>query len=308
MMNVLIKLVLKILSSPKINMKEDYLWVRKLQHMFSSKKKKDYRILDQKTYSQDYSHDIPVRVFYPKEKQHDDVLLFFHGGGWVIGDIDTYTHTCTNMADLTGRVVYSVQYRLAPEHPYPAGLNDCYWVAHMLLTHLELCDIENASQITLIGDSAGGNLVAAVSLLLRDKGEIIPTKQILLYPVTYWEHTDHSPFESIRTNGYNYGLTSKKLQDYMELYEQNVHERKSPYISPLMVENFSNQPDTLVLTAEFDPLRDEGEAYGESMQKYNNNVKIHRIKGAVHGFISFPKFSNPVMEAYREINDFLNVK
>src|SRR5699024_5728929 len=160
------------------------------------------RIMDKKIYSQDRSHDIPVRIFFPKEPLNEDALVFFHGGGWVIGDIDTYTSACKNMADLTGRMVYSVDYRLAPEFPFPYGLEDCYRVAETLMTHLELSGLMNASQITLIGDSAGGNLAAAVSLLLRDRGKAVPTKQILLYPVTYWDHTKNSPFKSIRTNGY----------------------------------------------------------------------------------------------------------
>lgn len=305
-MNRLFKFVLKVASSPKINMEEDYPKVRKLQRILAPKPKKGYIIFDQKIYSEDRSHDIPVRVFYPKEQLHQDALLFFHGGGWVIGDIETYTNACTNMADLTGRVVYSVDYRLAPEHPYPAGLDDCYRVAEVLLTHLELGGLKGVSQLTLIGDSAGGNLAAAVSLLLRDRGQRVPAKQILLYPVTYWDHTEDSPFESIRTNGYDYGLTSKKVEEYMSLYVPEGCDRETPYIAPLMAKDLSGEPDTLIITAEFDPLRDEGEAYGAALQKAGNKVKIHRIKGSVHGFIAYPKFAYSVVEAYKQINAFLN--
>jgi acetyl esterase/lipase len=307
-MNPLFRIVLKLVSSPKINMQEDYLWVRKVQQFFSSKPKRGYRILDKKIYSKDRSHDIPVRIFYPKEPLNEDVLVFFHGGGWVIGDIDTYTTACTNMADLTGRVVYSVDYRLAPEYPYPSGLEDCYRIAETLMTHLELSGSMEASQITLIGDSAGGNLAAAVSLLLRDRGKVVPAKQILLYPVTYWNHTESSPFESIRTNGYEYGLTAKKIQEYMEMYEPDPTNRKNPYISPLMAKDLKDQPKTLIITAEFDPLRDEGEMYGIALREAGNDVVIQRIGGAVHGFITYPKFAVPVTAAYHAINDFLNEK
>ena len=296
-MNRLKKMVLKALSSPKINMKEDYLWIRKIQRMISAKPKK-YLILDRKIYSEDSSHDIPVRIFCPKKREHGDALLFFHGGGWVIGDIDTYTHVCVNMAELTGRVVYSVDYRLAPEHPYPSGLDDCCRAAEVLLAH--------NSKLTLIGDSAGANLAAAVSLRLRDKGRIVPEKQILIYPITYWDHSESSPFGSIRTNGYDYGLTSKKVREYMELYQPDSNLRRSKYISPLMAGDLAGQPDTLVITAEFDPLRDEGEAYGEALSKAGNRVKIHRVNGAAHGFIVYPKFAKSVKEAYSEINGFLN--
>ena len=307
-MNPLFRIVLKLVSSPKINMQEDYLWVRKVQQFFSSKPKRGYRILDKKIYSEDRSHDIPVRIFYPKEPLNEDVLVFFHGGGWVIGDIDTYTTACTNMADLTGRVVYSVDYRLAPEYPYPSGLEDCYRIAETLMTHLELSGSTEASQITLIGDSAGGNLAAAVSLLLRDRGKVVPAKQILLYPVTYWNHTESSPFESIRTNGYEYGLTAKKVQEYMEMYEPDPTNRKDPYISPLMAKDLKDQPKTLIITAEFDPLRDEGEMYGIALKEAGNDVVIQRIGGAVHGFITYPRFAITVTAAYQAINDFLNEK
>lgn len=305
-MNPLFKFVLKLMSSPKINMQEDYEMVRKVQQFFSKKDKKGYIIFDQTVYSEDLSHEIPIRVFYPKEQRHPDILVFIHGGGWVTGNIDTYTSTCVNMADLTGRVVYSVNYRLAPEYPYPAGLDDCYRVADVLLNELALVDLKEPSQVTFIGDSAGANLVAALSLLLRDKGNIIPTKQILLYPVTYWDHTVESPFDSIRTNGYDYGLTAKKMQEYMELYAPDLEIRQNTYISPLTASDLSNQPNTLIVTAEFDPLRDEGEAYGEKLQKAGNKVKIHRVKGAVHGFITYPKIVEPVEETYAVINQFLN--
>lgn len=305
-MNPLFKFVLKMMSSPKINMQEDYELVRKAQQLFSKKDKKGYIIFDQTIFSEDHSHEIPIRVFHPKEQRHPDILVFVHGGGWVTGNIDTYTTTCVNMADLTGRIVYSVNYRLAPEFPYPAGLNDCYRIADILLNHMELVNLNEASQATFIGDSAGANLVAALSLLLRDRGNIVPTKQILLYPVTYWDHSIESPFESIRTNGYDYGLTAKKMQEYMEMYEPNLAARQSAYVSPLMAEDLSNQPVTLIVTAEFDPLRDEGETYGEKLKEAGNQVQIHRIKETVHGFIRYPKFVEPVEKTYEIINQFLN--
>ncbi len=308
-MKPLVKMALKLLSSPKINMAEDYLWIRKAQQFFSGKPiRTNYRILDRKIYSADKSHDIPVRIFQPVEKKTDDVLLFFHGGGWVIGDINTYTKPCMNMADLTGRTVYSVDYRLAPEHPYPAGLEDCYRVADAMLDNLSLIGLTDASQLTLIGDSAGGNLAAAVSLLLRDNRKDHPQKQILLYPVAYWDHTEESPYESIRTKGMDYGLTAKKVSEYMELYQPDIEKRKSPYIAPLMAKDLTNQPNTLILTSENDPLRDEGEAYGEALKEAGNKVDIHRVKESVHGFITYPKISKLVVEAYEEINDFLDKK
>lgn len=304
-MNPLFKFVLRILSSPKIDIQEDYQSMRRMQKFFSKNPKPTYRFLDEKIYATEGEHEIAVRIFYPKQKKHEEPILYVHGGGWVIGDIESYTRPCINLADALGRIVYSVDYRLAPEHPYPAGLNDCLRVAEVLMTEL---DGEEEPEWILMGDSAGGNLVAAVSLLLRDRGRRLPTKQVLIYPVTYWDHTEQSPFESIRTNGYDYGLTIKKIQEYMELYAPDEVVRKSPMISPLLASNLTNQPETLVITAEYDPLRDEGEAYGQALKEAGNHVNIHRILNSVHGFITYPKFTEPVEEAFKVINQFLTEK
>lgn len=149
-MNPLVKFVLKLMSSPKINMQEDYNLVRKVQQLFSRKNRKGYIIFDQTIYSEDHSHEIPIRVFHPKERRHPDILVFVHGGGWVTGNIDTYSTTCINIADLTGRVVYSVNYRLAPEFPYPSGLKDCYWVADLLLNNIKMVNLTDPAQVTFI--------------------------------------------------------------------------------------------------------------------------------------------------------------
>lgn len=301
-MNPLFKFVLRILSSPKIDIQEDYQSMRRMQKFFSKNPKPTYRFLDEKIYATEEKHEIAVRIFYPKQKRHEEPVLYVHGGGWVIGDIETYTRPCINLADALGRIVYSVDYRLAPEYPYPAGLNDCLRVAEVLMTKL---DGEEEPEWILMGDSAGANLIAAVSLLLRDRGRRLPAKQVLIYPVTYWDHTEKSPFESIRTNGYEYGLTIKKIQEYMELYAPDEEVRKTPAISPLLAEDLTHQPDTLVITAEYDPLRDEGEAYGQALKEAGNHVHIHRILNSVHGFITYPKFTEPVEEAFNVIDKFL---
>lgn len=302
-MNPVFKFLLRLASSPRIDMQEDYQWVRKLQKVFSSAPTARFRTLDEKIYSKNNNHEIPVRIFFPKKKTHPEPILYIHGGGWAIGDIDYYTRACVNIADHLGRVVYSVDYRLAPENPYPAGLNDVYRVAEVLLTPLEG---EEEEDWIIMGDSAGGNLAAVVSMLLRDRKKRLPKKQVLIYPLTYWDHTENSPFESVQTNGYDYGMTIKKIQGFMELYGPDMTERKSPLISPLMAEDLSGLPDTLVLTAEFDPLRDEGEAYGKALRKAGNRVKIHRVLNSVHGFINYPAFTEPMEETLKEMETFLN--
>jgi len=304
-MNIILRLLLKIPSLLKIDIQKDYQLVRRLQRAVFPDKILPYRFLDKEISAEDHSHAIPVRIFYPPKERQAGALIFFHGGGWVIGDIGTYTHICVNMAEVTGRAVYSVDYRLAPEYPFPAGLEDCYRAAATMIDHPDWLDLEDTSKITLVGDSAGGNLAAVVSQMFRDQGREIPAKQILLYPSTYWDHSEDSPFESIRAFGSDYGLTLDNIEDYMTLYEPNVDNRKNPGIAPLLAEDLSDQPDTLIITAEFDPLRDEGEAYGEALERAGNRVKVHRILGVAHGFISYPKFASPVVEAYKEINAFI---
>ena len=250
-------------------------------------------------------HDIPVRIFSPETEGEHAILLFFHGGGWVTGNIDSYDKVCRNMAKLTDRSVVSVDYRLAPEYRFPAAPEDCYAVAREIFLDLSLFGMR-ADQITLIGDSAGANLAAAVSLMARDRGEVLPRSQILIYPATAADHTENSPFPSVRENGTDYLLTSKRICEYMELYRSGPEDCENPYFAPLAAEDFSNQPQTLILTAEYDPLRDEGEAYGEALKRAGVPVEMHRIPDALHGFFSLPPRFAQVQKAYGYINRFLD--
>ena len=210
-----------------------------------------------------------------------------------------------DMAKLTDRSVVSVDYRLAPEYRFPAAPEDCYAVAREIFLDLSLFGMR-ADQITLIGDSAGANLAAAVSLMARDRGEFLPRSQILIYPATAADHTENSPFPSVRENGTDYLLTSKRICEYMELYQSGPEDCENPYFAPLAAEDFSNQPQTLILTAEYDPLRDEGEAYGEALKRAGVPVEMHRIPDALHGFFSLPPRFAQVQKAYGYINRFLD--
>ncbi|NLJ71042.1 MAG: alpha/beta hydrolase [Clostridiaceae bacterium] len=305
-MNPLIRFFLKLVSRLKINMKKDYKKVRNIQQVMTPDVSDRYTIFDHKAYSLEGGHNIPIRVFLPNTPRKPGALLFFHGGGWVIGDIESYTPTCARMADLTGQIVFSVDYRLAPEYPFPAGLNDCYDACEYLMEYHKKNHNEMGGEFTLIGDSAGANLAAVVSLRLRDRGKELVDKQILIYPATYWDHnTESSPFDSIRINGKDYGLTSKRVQEYIELYVPNPEERKSPEVAPLMANDLSQQPKTLVISTEHDPLRDEGEAYAYALAKADNEVYMRRIIGAPHGFLTFPDVTGAIEESYKIINRFL---
>lgn len=301
--NKLMRSALKALSAPDINTKKNFKTERAVvnithRHVF----RPSYKIWDHRIFAED--HDIPVRLYSPAIKGRFPVIIFFHGGGWVTGNMGSYDKLCTVMAERTGHMVVSVEYRLAPEHPFPAGLYDCYLVTKEIFGNPDLLNV-TSEQITLVGDSAGGNLAAAVSLMARDKGDFTPRRQILLYPSTYNNHNDESPFSSVRENGTDYLLTQKRINDYMELYSNNAEDLMNPYFAPLISGDLSNQPDTLILTAEFDPLRDEGEAYGHKLRAFGNKVEIHRMADALHGYLSLnPRFRS-VQDSYRIINKFL---
>jgi acetyl esterase/lipase len=268
-----------------------------------------YRTMDYKIYNGEY--EIPTRIFFPNEKafQHADpsqhgVLLFIHGGGWVTESIDNYERICARLANETEHVVVSVEYRLAPEHKFPTGLEDCYAVAKAIYTNRFLLNVE-PSEITLIGDSAGGNLCAALSLLAKERGEFMPKQQILIYPAVNSDYSEHSPFPSVQENGTDFLLTSGKMRDYINLYASCEEDKKNPYFAPIYATDLENQPDTLVLTAEFDPLRDEGEAYAQKLQEAGNYVECYRLEDALHGYFALGIRSVHVQKSMEYINQFL---
>ena len=263
-----------------------------------------YRTMDYKIYNDDY--EIPVRIYLPREKETEGlpVMLFFHGGGWVTESIDNYERICARMAEATNHIVVSVGYRLAPEYKFPTGLNDCYAVAKAVYTNRFILEVD-PERITLIGDSAGGNLAAALSLMARDKGEFLPKRQILIYPAMYCDYGENTPFCSVRENGSDYLLTAGKMQDYINLYASCEEDKRNKYFAPLRERDFSNQPKTLILTAEYDPLRDEGEAYGRRLANAGNEVEIHRIKDALHGYFALGIKYYHVQESFEIINQFL---
>jgi len=302
--NKAMRAALAALSYPEIDIKKTYRFQRELQKITAWRLKKPnlYRIWEHAVPRGD--HRIPVRIFTPSGDAACPVLIFFHGGGWVTGDIDSYDSVCADMAALTGRTVVSVDYQLAPEHPFPAGLEDCYAVARDIFLHDDLLGTK-PEEIVLIGDSAGGNLAAAVSLMARDRGEFLPTRQILIYPATGNDHTEASPFPSIRENGTGYLLTARRIRDYLSLYRSSEEDLKNPYFAPLLAEDLSRQPDTLLITAEYCPLRDEGEAYGERLRAAGNRVEIVRMPDALHGYFSLPAWFEPVEQTYEAINRFL---
>lgn len=262
--------------------------------------------------------EVPLRVFTPLDidfslasglKVTEDsrgTILFFHGGGWVNGSVDFYTDACTTMAIKLERRVVSVDYRRAPEHRFPQAPEDCYEVARQLHAGSLLSDVD-AGNIVLFGDSAGGNLAAVVSLMARDRGEFLPRTQMLLYPATY---NDHNPttslFDSVRENGEDYLLTARDIKGYMELYASSSEDLHNPYFAPLIAPDLADQPRTLVITAEYCPLRDEGEVFAQRLADDGGCAACYRVLDAVHGYLLYPSVFNIVKDTYRIIKHFLD--
>lgn len=270
-----------------------------------------YKKLDAKIYNGD--HSVPIRLYFPSEEAMEDetknnhqvpMILFFHGGGWVTESVEDYDRVCARMAQSLGQIVASVEYRLAPEHRFPTGLEDCYAAAKALFTNRFLMNVD-PDRLTIMGDSAGGNLAAAVCLLARDRKEFTPKRQILIYPALNNCYTEESAFASVKENGEGYLLTAVKMEDYLKLYQSSEEDRMNPYFAPILQKDLKNMPDTLVLTAEFDPLRDEGEAYAKRLQEAGNNVEVHRIKDALHGFFALGVKFLHVQESFEYMNGFL---
>ncbi len=322
------KLIFKALSNPNYSIKDKYEFHRKVISASRPYFKPFYNMIDKKIITD--NAEIPIRIFMPRnnkntlnnhikennikkiKKKPYDIIVYFHGGGFVTGNIDNYTSICGNMADQTNAIVISVEYRLAPEHPFPAGLEDCYNVSKIIAHNINKEASKSKKpkgprKLILSGDSAGGNLAAVVSILANKKGEFKPDMQILHYPSCYNDYSEDSPFESVRLYGEDYILTSKKLREYMDLYVQDKKDLNSPLVAPLLAKDLTKQPDTLIITSEFDPLRDEAEAYGLKLKEAGNNVTVKRISNAVHGYLSLPKNSEIVETCYKHVKEFLDI-
>ena len=292
--------ILKALSADGIEVKVS----RQLANLKSiAPAKVFYKTMEAKVSNGEY--DVPIRVFLPRKTDMEKmkILLYFHGGGWATESIDTYARALHLLAYETDCAVFAVEYRLAPEHKYPVPVEDCYAAAKALFTGELVPDI-HPENITVIGDSAGGNMTAVVSLMARDRGEFAVKNQILIYPATYLEYENPS-FRSIYENGNDYILTIGKMIDYVNLYLNNEEERKEKYVSPLKETDFNNQPRTMIITSEFDPLRDEGEAYGKRLLNAGNEVEIYRLTDAIHGFFSLGVKSQHMRDSIELIKQFL---
>jgi acetyl esterase len=229
--------------------------------------------------------DITVRIITPKGTPNGPLpcLVYYHGGGWVIGDLNTVDTTCRALANKAGVKIVSVDYRLSPEHKFPAPVEDCYAALQWVASKGQEIGVDT-SRIAVGGDSAGGNLAAAVAIRCRDEGGPRIAFQLLVYPVT-----DHSfDTRSYQDNADGYLLTKDMMVWFWDHYLGNDEEGKNPWASPLRAEDLSGLPPALVITAEYDPLRDEGEAFAERLAQAGVPVTRTRYDGQIHAFWQMP--------------------
>ena len=223
---------------------------------------------------------IPVRCYHPDGEAPLPALVYFHGGGWVLGNIPTHDTICTQLAHGAQCVVVSVDYRLAPEHPFPAAAEDAHAATQWVIAHGEELGVD-PRRVAVGGDSAGGNLATVACLIARDRSAALPVLQVLIYPITDCDF--ETP--SYRENAEGYLLTRSTMQWFWKCYVQDEADMYHPYASPLQAADLSGLPPALVLTAEFDPLRDEAEAYARRLQSSNVPTTLTRYDGMIHAFI-----------------------
>jgi acetyl esterase len=255
------------------------------------RRRKSPPIVEDKTISTS-AGDIPIRIYTPKSNIATPAIAFFHGGGWVLGDLDAADSICWEISSQACCVVVSVDYRLAPEHKFPAALEDGYAAIKWIVANADQLNI-NPNNIGVAGDSSGGNIAAAVALMARDKGEIELFYQLLLYPVIHNDFNRASYLEYAS----GFGLTRDEMIWFWQLYLNDETEAKNPYVSPILAADLSNLPPTLIIVAECDVLRDEAVAYAEKLQQAGVSVKLWEGKGTIHSFVGMASILDRGKEA-----------
>jgi len=239
--------------------------------------------------------EIPVRIYWPWLDTPLPVLVWYHGGGWVLGTLDASDHTCRELANTAGCIVVSVDYRLAPEHRFPASPDDCESAYNWVLANAASFG-GDPRRVAVGGDSAGGNLAAVVSIRTRERGTPLPAFQLLVYPVT--DHDFERP--SYLANAEGYMLTQLAMRWFWDQYVNSPEEMAHPHASPLRATDLTGLPPAHVITAEFDPLCDEGEAYADRLRQAGVPVTVSRYDGVIHGFFGMFPAIDKGRDAIRE--------
>ncbi|HUH36613.1 MAG TPA: alpha/beta hydrolase [Spongiibacteraceae bacterium] len=240
--------------------------------------------------------EIPLRIYTPAGTGPFPLLMFFHGGGFVICDLDSHDSTCRALCNEAQAVVVSVDYRLAPEHPYPAAPEDCFAATLWAAEHAASLHADSA-RLGVAGDSAGGCLAAVVAQMARDRNALSIGFQGLIYPVTHYAFDT----ASYRENGEGYFLTEASMRWFWDQYLQTPAAGAEAYASPLRAASLRGLPAAAVLTAGYDPLRDEGRAYADALRAAGVDVDYRCFDSQFHGFAGMLAMIDEAREALRWI-------
>jgi acetyl esterase len=244
------------------------------------------------------SGDIPARIYTPVGAGPFPAMVWFHGGGWVVGSLHSTDATCRRLTNGAGCVVVSVDYRLAPEAKFPAAAKDCYTATVWMANNAAAFNTD-PHRIAVGGISAGGNLAAVVALMARDRGGPPLVHQTLVVPVTDLDFEN----ESYRQNGDDYGLTREAMIWFWDQYLSDKADANNPYAAPMKAQDLSGLPPALIITAEFDPLRDEGEAYAQRLSEAGVPTTCTRYSGMIHSFFNMPASIERAKEAIAEASN-----
>ena len=245
-----------------------------------------HKVTDIKVTSQE-GHEIPIRLYYPTPSKNLPIIIYYHRGGWVFSNIEEADPVCRKLANHLGCIIASVDYRLAPENPFPKPLNDCYDAFCWIAEHgAELGS--DAGKVIVCGESVGGNLAAAVALRARDSQGPALAAQLLIYPVISATFNEKAYKESAD----QHFLTKEAMQFFWSMYLQNPADAKNEYASLDQASSLKNLPPALIVTAEHDPLHVEAEKYAEMLEKAGNHVILEKYPGVVHGFLDLPIYSD----------------
>lgn len=247
---------------------------------------------------------IPLRVYKPSKQKITPAIIYFHGGGWSLGDLDTHDKVCRNIAHFTQSTVIAVHYSLVPEAPYPTPVFDAIDATNWIFSHSSELEID-PKNIALAGDSAGRNLAAAVALALRDEQLYSPLCQILIYPCLDLNSTKRDKNHSFNINALNPPLTADQMSIMMNMYVQNKSQTEEWMASPIKAESHENLPPALILTASLDPLRDDGIKYAELLSKSGVDVLYRNYAGLLHGFFEMAGVLNTVEDSLKLIADWI---
>lgn len=284
------------LSNYDIDIKSNYESYRKLQNKMPLNK-----IIKSKEIKEE---NISFRIFTPKKDANNKIIIYIHGGGWTTGNSKNYSLFLQKLANQIKRNVIAIEYRLAPEHPFPIGFNDCYNGIKIIFDKASEYKIDLKNTI-IMGDSAGANLATSVCLKSKKTKDFKISKQILLYPIVQTNFNNNKKFKSIEGNGYQYFLTKKMITDYLELYLENKKDYHNIYVAPLYAKWLFGMPESLIITADLDPLRDEGAYYAKKLKRYFNKVEYYNTKNVIHGFINNPLYFKEVNKTIKIIKRFV---